>query len=184
MTVPIADEDIEQPRREQRPRIDALVGVLVQAREQLFRADDARAGAEAGDVAFIVLFGWTKLEQTERAAKLLAILTKQGVIGKNDEPRRDVKHLRRIEQPSDDEGAGRVLGTDHVVQYVPGVRLTQVRGQAERRILVHGAKDVLASVAAGESQRFGLHRSAALEDAQSARGRVEPEQRHLEWRRP
>ena len=33
MTVPIADEDIEQPRREQRPRIDALVGVLVQARE-------------------------------------------------------------------------------------------------------------------------------------------------------
>ena len=33
MTVPIANEDVEEPRRQQRARIDAFLGVLLEARE-------------------------------------------------------------------------------------------------------------------------------------------------------
>src|SRR5438105_13685610 len=102
MTVPRTHEESEQARREQRAHVQSLIGMLLEPGEQFLRVEHARAGCEAGDVALIVLVGWTKLEPPKRAAKVGSELAQQWIIGKDNETRRDVKNLRRVEQPSDD----------------------------------------------------------------------------------
>src|SRR4051812_18113576 len=109
MTIPIPDEHIEQPGNEQRARIDALVGVLLEAREQLLGAEDTGTGGKARDVTFVILLSWTELEKAKRAAEVFAVFAQQRVIGEDHEARCDVKHLRRIEEPGDDESAGGML---------------------------------------------------------------------------
>ena len=73
MPVPIADEYIEEPRGEQRPCVDTLVGMLLEACDELLRAQHARGTGKTCLAAVIAFLGRPQLEPAEHAAELRTV---------------------------------------------------------------------------------------------------------------
>jgi hypothetical protein len=98
--VPVAEEQIHEPRAQERAGVDALVGRRAQPLQELVPADDLGRSGEARPP----LRGGARvfLDHPQRAREVAAELAERFVVGHDDEERLDVEHAGRL-----DNGAAR-----------------------------------------------------------------------------
>ena len=101
MPIPVADEEVDEPGRQELAGIHEVLGALVELLEQLGGAGDLARALEAGN-ARILLRG-PFLEQAERAPVALPILAEPRVVREPDESRFDVENAGRFEELGHDE---------------------------------------------------------------------------------
>ena len=143
--VPIADEDVEEPRLQEGARVGLLPRIGGQALverlviEDLLRALEARAAVRRPPHGVLV-------ELADQAREVLAELAQPRVVRHHDQALRAVQDARRGHQLVGHEERRGLVGRDLVLHQRPGPGVAQLLGKDAGGVLVDGAERVIAPV--------------------------------------
>ena len=182
VAVPVAHEDIEQPRLEQRAVVGPIALPRLEALVQLRVVDDLGDPAEAG----VLVRDRARVlgERADGPREGLLELPQRRVVGHDHEPPGRAGDSGRVAQDPHDHLAGRVLARHLVLEHPLHDRAPQVFLEQLSGVLVDAAERVVLPVHALHGQPLRLL-SAHAPDRREAAGLL-PEVQHFEGdrRRP
>lgn len=176
MAVPVSDQDVDQARAEVIAGVDLLARALVQPDEEVEGVLDLPA---SGDAVLDTFF-----QQTQHSGEDGPELAKARIVRHGGELRRGMEHPDRFEQRRNHQGGAGMRGAGDILDDVAKDRLPRLGIEHPGRILVHGAKDPRASVAALEPQVLRLLATATALRLEPAVEGPKVEYRHLDGSGP
>ncbi len=182
VAVPVADQDVQEPRLEEGARVgpfprigrDALVERLVV--EDLERAVESGAvrGGPGGEL----------VELADEARELLSEFAQGGIVRHDHQPLRAVEDSGRVHELVGHEEGRRLVGRDLILHEIARPCVTQLLGKDARGVLVDRTEGVVAAVRSPQRERLGLAAPYDLDGHEPTRDRVQAEGLDPHRRRP
>ena len=166
MTVPVADQQVNQARGEKRARVGARVRAFVQELPHLLAVDDLDRTEGAGSVRGRVRI---LLEGAEQSAKVGAEVAQERVVGQHHHYRLDVQDAGCAHDRRNGDGAARQTRRDLVLQNAIDEGALVLGRQDVAGVFVEAAERVVATVGALHCEAVRLLTTHAPRRREAAR---------------
>ena len=135
-TVAVAKEDVDEARFQERTRVDAMAGILVEVSEQPVGTHNIDRAGETGGVCIALVR--SLFENSQQAPELCAELAEAWIVRRHSQHRRCMQHPRGLEQRRYHERGVGMIRADLIPNDRKHERLAEFLGKSlrEGRILI------------------------------------------------